>query len=399
MKLLSHLNTFRVLRAIWLNKEISRIKIAKKLGLDKSTVSNIVSHLLELGVVKTTEEGTSSPLGGRKPIYLTLHKDFGCVLGIEIQPDSYKVVVINANGKILFTQSAAVTISCENLIERFLVIVDLVTREVIEPKKLNLIGIGIGISGIVNPQSGDIYQSIPLNITSTLNFYNEISGKIDVPVFIENDANCCCWGELAIHRRERLQHFIFVLEELRDSKSPYFKYQGTSIGIGIVINGKVYYGNEFSAGEFKSILWQSNNLSQFSTANEQMSSIEQDKETFLNIVKELALHIALFVNTFNLSHIFLGGFMENYESEIVTIIKGAIQNNWAYTNKVNCKVQFTTTGDLAVAYGAAAMYLEKFFSVPEIHEDKQKRGKFQLDMLEYIYSKQSKCYTYGMKSK
>ena len=49
-------NTSRVLREIWINKDISRIQIAANLHLDKSTISSIVSELLELGVVKETTQ-------------------------------------------------------------------------------------------------------------------------------------------------------------------------------------------------------------------------------------------------------------------------------------------------------------------------------------------------------
>ena len=45
------LNTSRVMREIWINKEISRVQIAKNLGLDKSTISSIVAKLLDTGTV------------------------------------------------------------------------------------------------------------------------------------------------------------------------------------------------------------------------------------------------------------------------------------------------------------------------------------------------------------
>ena len=42
--------------------------------------------------------------------------------------------------------------------------------------------------------------------------------------------------------------------------------------------------------------------------------------------------------------------------------------NWSYENEVDCAIEFATLGDRAVAYGAAGMFLERFFSIPEVTE-------------------------------
>ena len=66
------INRFRILREIWMNKEISRVDIARALGLDKSTVSNNVKELLRMGVIVEASEGSSGPQGGRKPVNIKL---------------------------------------------------------------------------------------------------------------------------------------------------------------------------------------------------------------------------------------------------------------------------------------------------------------------------------------
>ena len=91
-------NISRVLRHLWQKKGISRVEIAKELTLDKSTITNIVSGLMKKGVVHEMAEGKSSPQGGRKPIQLAINKDYGCVAGIEIQPNYYEIVVVNLEG-------------------------------------------------------------------------------------------------------------------------------------------------------------------------------------------------------------------------------------------------------------------------------------------------------------
>ena len=80
------INSSRVLRDIWIHKETSRIQIARNLGLDKSTISSIISELLRIGIVSETTEGEAGPQGGRKPVMLMLNRSYGCVVGIEMRP-------------------------------------------------------------------------------------------------------------------------------------------------------------------------------------------------------------------------------------------------------------------------------------------------------------------------
>ena len=72
----SDINVSRILRLIWQKNGISRIEIAAELGLDKSTVTKIVSALLGVGIVKEFAHGITGPQGGRKPIYLEIAEEF-----------------------------------------------------------------------------------------------------------------------------------------------------------------------------------------------------------------------------------------------------------------------------------------------------------------------------------
>ena len=76
-------------RLLWRYPGISRIDIANKLGVYRSTISNIINALVETGVVLESRKENCSSLGGRKPLQLELNPDFGCVAGIELQPSVY----------------------------------------------------------------------------------------------------------------------------------------------------------------------------------------------------------------------------------------------------------------------------------------------------------------------
>lgn len=359
------LNIARILRTIWLNPGISRVDISRVLGLDKSTVTLIVNELIEMGLVYPVAEGKAGPQGGRKPIQLMINKDFACVVGVEIQPESCTMISADLDGQIFESGVVPVDFDIHKLEEVFVPIVEEFIRGIEENKRM-IIGLGFGISGIIDPFKGIIHQSIPLNITAPYDFYHNIGERFDMITLIENDANCCAWGELTYHRKSDLRDFLFVLMKFRRKDPSGLKRSGLGVGMGIVVDGKVHYGNNFSAGEFRSIMWKQGNLNQFSISNKASLNFNKDSKLRSKLFCELSKHIALFVNTLNLSHVFIGGDVLPYQDELAGPLNEEIQNNWAYSGEVQCEVHFSSPAHLSVSFGAASMILNQLFADKEI---------------------------------
>ncbi len=355
------INTSRVMREVWIHKEISRIQIAKNLGLDKSTISSIVAELLGIGLVKETAEGEAGPQGGRKPVYLTLNRSYGCVLGVELRPEAYNAVAVDLEGNVLYSKFELLQSRGDNLAENFLEVTGRL-REEIARTGIPLLGIGVGLSGVVNPHKGIIRYSIPLLIVEPFDFQARVAAGYDLPLFLENDANACAWGELAFHRVKRLQDFLFLLVEFRDIRDRTRFHEKTAVGMGIVINGRVHYGQAYSAGEFRSALCTEECRGQFSLSEEEAFRIEADPQVLRRFIRELSRNVAMMVNTFNLSHVFLGGDIERYRREVHAVLSEEIQRNWPYPDEVRCRIRFSSLGDKAVAFGAAGMVLHHLFA-------------------------------------
>jgi predicted NBD/HSP70 family sugar kinase len=360
-------NSSRVLRDIWIRKETSRIQIARDLNLDKSTISSIISELLRIGIVHETNEGEAGPLGGRKPVMLTLNRAYGCVVGIEMRPESYNAVAVDLEGSVIYSKFELVQVSGENFRE---VLLDVASRVRSELKRTGVpvLGLGVGVAGVVDPQHGIVRFSIPLQMNAAFDFRASIAEGYDLPVFIENDANACAWGELVFHRRRGLRDFLFVLVEFRELLDRGRISERTGVGMGIVIGGRVHYGRDFSAGEFRSVFRTPDNKGQFSLSEEDAFRLEEDPAVLSRFFRELSRNIAMLVNTFNLDHIFLGGNIERYEREIQQVLAEEIQFNWPYPGGVRCAIGFSSLGEKAVAYGAAGMVLHRLFADLDIAE-------------------------------
>jgi predicted NBD/HSP70 family sugar kinase len=349
------------MREIWIHKEISRIQIAKNLGLDKSTVTSIANELLRAGLVQETAEGEAGPLGGRRPVPLTLNRRYGCVLGLELRPESYTAVATDLEGSILYSKFESAQLTGADFREGFLEVAARV-REELRRSGVPLLGLGVGVSGVVHPEKGLIRYSIPLQLEDPFDFRGQIAQGYDLPLFLENDANACAWGELAFHRSKRLRDFLFVLAEFRDVRDRSRYHEKTAVGLGIVIGGRVHYGHSFSAGEFRSVLCTPECKGQFSFSEEEAYRIEEDPAVLSRFIRELASNIAMIANTFNLGRIFLGGHIERYRREVQAVLAEEIQRNWPYPDEVQCRIHFSSLGEKAVAYGAAGMVLHRLFA-------------------------------------
>lgn len=378
------LNFSRVLRAIWLNKGISRVEIAKNIRVDKSTVSNIVSVLLNMGIVLETEEGEAGPQGGRKPIFLTVNENFGYFVGFEIQNDYFRAIVVDLDGKIVLKDSGPLSVNSANVVPEILRQYRRIKKE-LDSRSIPILGVCIGCPGVINPLKGQIRYSVLLEIMEPLNIVEQLSKEIDVPVFLENDANCCSWGELSYNKTLRLRNFIFVMGTYHKQLIEKSYQYSIGVGLGIVINGKVHHGLDFSGGEFRSVFWKDSSKSQFSSLSDPMQGVFANKEMLIEQAGELSKNVALLVNTLNLSHVFLGGFISSYKDDIIKVFEQAIEYNWPYPNKPICSVKLCSLGNEAVAYGSAAMLMERLFAIPEIPETSEKNIKKRFALIERIH--------------
>lgn len=101
----------------------------------------------------------------------------------------------------------------------------------------DVIGVGISIAGVVNSDTG-VFFSPTKNLPGSkdLNVIKVFSEICDLQVVVINDANAATMGEKAIGGLQSVNNALFIVI-------------GTGIGGGIVVNGDIYQGHNYSAGE------------------------------------------------------------------------------------------------------------------------------------------------------
>ena len=362
----SDINVSRILRLIWQKKGISRVEIASELGIDKSTVTKIVSSLDELGLISQLSQGDTGPLGGRKPIFLQISPSFACIGGVEINPGRYVCCILNMHGTVLFQHQESIQPGLyekDNYYGIFFRAFEMIASEA-EKLGIPLIGIGVGFPALVNSDEGLIIQSVPLMIHQAYAFAQEVSKVIDVPVIIENDARCCCYGEQLLSESHNIRNMLFLLTEYRVLQPTEDSKKNLSVGLGLVVNGRILKGPECSAGEFRSILWDEGNNGQFFSGEDRLESIDND--VMQSVFFELAQHVAFLVNTLNLEQVYIGGIDKQYADKLMALIQERISYQWPYRIQRKYTISLASLETLSVAYGAAAMFLEQMFALPSL---------------------------------
>lgn len=355
------MNRARVLRTIWHYPGASRVDVAARLGLDKSTVSSIVGELIGVGLVTEVAEGSASPSGGRRPVHLEVNSGYGYVLGIELQPEYYRAVLQDLNGSFVLEREGERPRDGQEFEPHLLTLIYELLDEIGDHRD-RLVGIGVAMGGLINSVRNVIYRSIPMRITEFYDFQTRIAERIGIPVIAENDANACAWGELAAHRGAEVHDFLYVLFQLRTSTSGKLLYGGIGVGLGVVVNGTLYPGSRFTAGEFRSAFYDGQGSGQFSLTDAEAELVTQDSGTRRRLFRELAKNVALIVNVLNLDHVFIGGEMTRHREELVAMISEEIERSWPYETGIDCTIRYSSFGHTAVAAGAASLVLDRLFS-------------------------------------
>lgn len=97
--------------------------------------------------------------------------------------------------------------------------------------------IGIGVPGLVDPERGLVYDVMNIPSWKEVALYKLMQERYNLPVYINNDANCFALGEFYFGKGKGFNSVIGLTI-------------GTGLGAGLILNKKLFAGKNFGAGEF-----------------------------------------------------------------------------------------------------------------------------------------------------
>ena len=207
--------------------------LAKELDLSVPTVTKFISEMCEEGYIN--DYGKLETSGGRYPSLYGLNPESGYFIGVDIKKFAINIGLINFKGDMVELKMNSPFKSentSEALEELCKLILQFIKKADIDNDKI--LNININVSGRVNPESGYSFSQFNFEERPLAEVLTE---KIGFRVTIDNDTRAMTYGE-------------YMKGCVKGEKDIIFVNVSWGLGIGIIIDGKIYTGKSGFSGEF-----------------------------------------------------------------------------------------------------------------------------------------------------
>ncbi|WP_028295333.1 ROK family transcriptional regulator [Olivibacter sitiensis] len=225
-----------IVKLLYYEGEMSCADLGKALERSIPTVNTALLELIADGIV--VEFGFAPSKGGRRPVLYALKAQGKYILSVAMDQLVTKVAIIDLKNNFvgdisvfdlpLLHNEQALSI----LIERVNAHLDASGIS-----RTEFIGAGIGVPGFVDMVDGLNYTYLS---DGNINLREYISKAIEIPTFIDNDSSLIALAELRFGIAKEKEDVMVI-------------NIGWGIGLGMIVNGKIFRGHNGLAGEFSHI--------------------------------------------------------------------------------------------------------------------------------------------------
>ena len=207
--------------------------LAKELAISTPKITSLVNELIEDGLIQ--DEGKLDSTGGRRANVYGLVSDACYFIGVDVKRFGINIGLLDFK-KHLVSINENIPYTMENTQESLNDLINCI-KSFIKEQKLGshkILGIGINLSGRINNNTGYSYSFFHFNeepLSQTL------EKALGIRTFLENDSRAMAYGE-------------FCSGVVSNEKNVLFVNLDYGTGLGILVDGKLYYGKSGFSGEF-----------------------------------------------------------------------------------------------------------------------------------------------------
>ncbi|WAH38723.1 ROK family transcriptional regulator [Alicyclobacillus dauci] len=254
--LLRTLNAQGVLKELLTHGELSRPELARRLGLSMPTILDVVSGLIQDGVV--TERPSPSTPRGRPAQVLSVAEDAAQIICLDVGGTNIKAGRFNFKRQLMDATSMQTNTTTRTaVLDEIASIVD----ELMLPNVPNT-SIVIGAPGFV--RDGIVIEAANLPDWNDVPLQSILEQRFGVPVAVENDVNLAVLGETHNGVAAGLQNVVFFAVS-------------TGLGAGILVDGQLVRGFKGAGGELAFIVPDTDKLAESYGANGALESFAATK--------------------------------------------------------------------------------------------------------------------------
>lgn len=227
-------NASLVLRALYDLGPISRAEVARLTGLTRTSVGELVAELAAEGLAQEVGRGPST--GGKQPTLVSLIDDARHMVTLDLGERTFTAALLNLRGEI--QQRASRELEGADGDAAVALVHELIDELLASPHN-EILGIGVGTPGIVDGE-GTIRWAVNLSWTD-LPLGKRLADHYNLPTIVANDSRAAAFATFLFEGENRPANLIAIKV-------------GHGIGAGLVLDGQLFDGDGYGAGEIGHIV-------------------------------------------------------------------------------------------------------------------------------------------------
>jgi predicted NBD/HSP70 family sugar kinase len=367
-----------------LNKQtISRAHLAQTLGVSNATISNLINDLSDQGLVEDSGIVLNEGNVGRpqREIQLVAHARYA--IGVHFDVGTVYIGITNLAGDIIVEThfNHGRDANWQTVLDQVINHVSALIAEA-PVRSQDIVGIGVGASGLVNVQTG-VNVIAPNLYWYHVPIADYLQERLDIPTMVDNNVRAMALGEAMFGIGSNVHAMAFI-------------YGRVGVGAGLVVRGQLFRGAGAGAGEIghtmlmlanathepapqpleqlvseSAILALAHHAKQNPTLTlaDVFNMARADDPEMLAIIADQAFYIGIasanLINIFNPEMIILGGIFHDAQDMMLPKIEQTMRDYAFADLGTGVELAVTSFGKKAGMIGSAALALDVFFYRPE----------------------------------
>lgn len=200
----------KILNIIRSNTDISRNNVKKISAYSMTTVLSTINEMVNEGLV--IEEECQDGRVGRKPTWLRINPDGGYFIGVGFNRNQLHCVILDFTGSKIFVQETYIDREHKNAEA----VIDLIKKSIYEAlnylgeKSHRVIGIGLGVPGYSDLQSGVAISYNQLKGWENIPLKNIITEEFGIPCYMDNNVNVMIYAYKWLVYNGKCEDMLFI---------------------------------------------------------------------------------------------------------------------------------------------------------------------------------------------
>lgn len=230
------------------NGSFMTAEISDDTGYSTTTVAKYIAQLIKEGILSEIDK-VSMHVKGRKTVRYGIGSEDRYFIGVDISAFEMRIGLMDISGRMIKVEKDT-DFRLNNTHDNLEEICEGVKGLIDATEGLNasmVLGININLPGRVNSSKGTSATVYALEDTTSTPLVEILSDKIGIPVYIENDTKAMTYGEYMSGHSKSYRNMCYL-------------NIGWGLGLGLILNGKLYYGKDGYSGEFGHVNLYDNNI-------------------------------------------------------------------------------------------------------------------------------------------